>query len=155
MHFLWSVDNWLQVSVEKLEFTLEKIFLLTLLTFLGGFLIPIIFSNLNCNFSIVLDLRNLQEQVKKSILFQKLVRPFTVWINCSIYFKNLANSRTSASNFKSFSWSVEHFLFTVGQNNFGNKIQFTLHLNYPNLNILIIANILSKKLIIFQNSKGQ
>ena len=28
----------------------------------------------------------------------------------------------SASNFKSFSSSLEHFFLTVGQNNFGNKI---------------------------------
>ena len=32
------------------------------------------------------------------------------------------NSRHS--NFKSFSWSPEHFFLTVGQNNFGNKIPF-------------------------------
>ena len=30
----------------------------------------------------------------------------------------------SASNFKSFSWSLEQFFLTLGQNNFGNKIQF-------------------------------
>ena len=41
---------------------------------------------------------------------------------CSL--KNFANSRPSASNFKSFSRSPEHFL-TVGQNNFGNKIPNT------------------------------
>ena len=31
-----------------------------------------------------------------------------------------ANSRPSASNFKSFSRSLEQFFLTVGQNNFGN-----------------------------------
>ena len=49
----------------------------------------------------------------------------TVWINCSSDLKNFANSRPSASNFKSFSRSLEKFFLTaVGQNNFGNKIPF-------------------------------
>ena len=67
-------------------------------------------------------MRNLQEQVKKAFCHQKLFWPFTVWINCSSDLKNFANSRPSASNFKSFSWSLEQFFLTVGQNNFGNKI---------------------------------
>ena len=61
-----------------------------------------IFSNLNCNFSIFLDLRNLQEQVKKAFCYQKLFWPFTAWINCSSDLKNFENSLPSASNFKSF-----------------------------------------------------
>ena len=51
--------------------------------------------------------------------------------NCSdLLFKQIsnlkifANSRPSASNFKSFSRSLEHFFPNVGQNNFGNKIPF-------------------------------
>ena len=71
-----------------------------------------------------LDLRNLQEQVKKAFCYQKLFWPFTVWINCSSDLKNFWNSRPSASNFKSFSLSLEQFFLTVGQNNFGNKIPF-------------------------------
>ena len=67
-------------------------------------------------------MRNLQEQVKKAFCYQKLFWPFIVWINCSSDLKNFANSRPSASNFKSFSWSLEHFFLTVGQNNFRNKI---------------------------------
>ena len=67
-------------------------------------------------------MRNLQEQVKKAFCYQKLYWPFTVWINCSSDLKNFANSQPSASNFKSFSRSLEHFFLTVGQNNFGNKI---------------------------------
>ena len=59
---------------------------------------------------------------KKSELYQKLFWPFTVWINCSSDLKNFANSRSSASNFKSFSRTQEQFFLTVGQNNFGNKI---------------------------------
>ena len=52
--------------------------------------------------------------------------------NCSdllweIFFANFANSRPSASNFKSFSQSLAQFFLTLGQNNFGNKIQFLSH----------------------------
>ena len=38
--------------------------------------------------------------------------------------KKNSNSRPSASNFKSFSRSLEQFFLTVSQNNFGNKIPF-------------------------------
>ena len=77
---------------------------------------------MNSNCSNLIDMRNLQEQVKKAFCYQKLFWPFTVWINCSSDLKNFANSRPSASNFKSFSGSLEQFFLTVGQNNFGNKI---------------------------------
>ena len=90
------------------------------------FLKPIIFSNLNSNCSNLLDLRNLQEQVKKAFCYQKLFWPFTVWTNCSSDLKIFANSRHSTSNFKIFSWWLEQFFLTVGQNNFGNKIPFSL-----------------------------
>ena len=90
------------------------------------FLIPIFFSNLNYNCSNLLDLRNLQEQVKKAFCYQKLFWPFTVWINCSSDLKNFENSWPSASNFKSFSQLLEQFFLTVGQNNFGNKIPFLI-----------------------------
>ena len=56
--------------------------------------------------------------------FCTLFWPITVWINCSCYLKNFANSRPSASNFKRFSRSLEQFFLTVVQNNFGNKIPF-------------------------------
>ena len=69
-------------------------------------------------------MRNLQEQVKKAFCYQKLFWPFSVWINCSSDLKILENCRPSASNFKSFSRSLEHFFQTVGQNNFGNEIHF-------------------------------
>ena len=81
---------------------------------------------MNFNCSNVWYLINLQEQVKKSFCYQKLFWPFTVWINCSSDLKNFANSRPSASNFKSFSQSLEQFFLTVGQNNFGNKIPLSL-----------------------------
>ena len=67
-------------------------------------------------------MRNLQEQVIKAFCYQKLFWPFTVWINCSSDLKYFANSHPSASNFKSFSRSLEHFFLTEGQNNFENKI---------------------------------
>ena len=93
----------------------------TFLTFPACFLNPI---NFNC--SNLFNMRNLQEQVKKAFCYQKLFWPFTVRINCSSDLKNFANSRPSASNFKSFSRSLEHCFLTVGQNNFGNKIPFLI-----------------------------
>ena len=69
-------------------------------------------------------MRNLQEQVKKAFCYQKSFWPFTVWINCSGDLKKYSNSRPSASNFKSFSRSLEWLFLTVGQNNFDNKIPF-------------------------------
>ena len=88
------------------------------------FLNPNNFSNLNSYCSNLSYLRNFQEQVKNAFCYQKLSWPFTVLINCSSDLKYFANSRPSASNFKSFSRSLEQFFLTVGQNNFGNKIPF-------------------------------
>ena len=72
--------------------------------------------NYNCSNS--LDIRNLQEQVKKTFCYQKLLWP-------------------SASNFISFSRSLEIFFLTVGQNNFGNKIPFSLHKSSLQLNLYV------------------
>ena len=82
---------------------------------------------MNSNCSNLLNMRNLQEQVKKAFCYQKLLWPFTAWINCSSGLKNFAISRPSASNSKSFSRSREQFFLTVDQNNFGNKYQSFLH----------------------------
>ena len=41
-------------------------------------------------------------------------------MNCSSDLKNFENFRSSASNFKSFSWSLEYFFLKLGQ----NKIPF-------------------------------
>ena len=41
-----------------------------------------------------------------------------------IYFVDFNVRHPVASNFKSFSQSLEQFFLTVGQNNFGNKILF-------------------------------
>ena len=79
---------------------------------------------MNSNCSNLLDPRNHQKQVKKAFCYKKLFWPCTVWIKCSSDLKIFANSRPSASNFKSFSRSIEQFFLTVGQNNFGNKIPF-------------------------------
>ena len=79
---------------------------------------------MNFNCSNLLDMRNLQEQVKKAFCYCKFFWPFTVWINCSNDLKKFANSRPSALNFKSFSRSLEQSFLTVGQNNIGNKIPF-------------------------------
>ena len=61
---------------------------------------------MNSNCSNVLDLSNLQEQLKKSLCFK----------NC------IDLSRYSVSNFKSFPRSLQQFFLTVGQKDFGNKI---------------------------------
>jgi hypothetical protein len=95
-----------------------------------------------------LDMRNLQEQVKKAFCYQKLIWPFTVWINCSSDIKNFANSRSSISNFKSFSQSLEQFSLTVGQNNFGNKKPlFCKIINY--LGSYIIPHLATLKIWLF------
>ena len=100
------------------------------LTFPACFSIPIIFSNFDFNCYNLSSLKNLQEQVKKAFCYQELFWPFTVWINCSSDLKNFENSLPSASNFKSFSQSLEQFFLTVGQNNFGNKIPFPRFLHW-------------------------
>ena len=61
---------------------------------------------------IVLDLSNLKEQIKKAFCYQKLFWPFTVWI------------KWSQKNFKSFSWSLEHFFLKVGQTILVTKYHF-------------------------------
>ena len=84
------------------------------LTFPADFWIPIIFSNLYSNCSNLLDMRNLQEQVKKTFCNQKLFWPFTVWINLQI-----CKFSAFSLAFQKFSWSLEQFIPTVkGQNNF-------------------------------------
>ena len=98
---LFMVRNFYRSNLTVLRkkiFCKESMVKIFFLTFPTCFWIPIIFSN--C--SNLLDLRNLQEQVKKAFCYQKLFWPFTVWINCSSDLKNFENSRLSASNFKSF-----------------------------------------------------
>ena len=54
--------------------------------------------------------------------------------------KNFGDSRPSASNFKSFSRSLEQFFLTVGQNNFGNKIPLLFMLELCNFELAIKAD---------------
>ena len=70
---------------------------------------------------VLMALRNLKEQVKKHSVTKNCSDLFTIWINCSSNLKNFAKSWRSASNFKSFSGSLEQFFLTVGQNNFGKQ----------------------------------
>ena len=120
-------NPWIRMMyVEKLVFYIQFILYshfglykkVHILSFPACFWIPIIFSNFNYNCSNLLDMRNLQKQVKKAFFYQKLFWPSTAWINCSSDLKHFANSRPSASNFKSFSGSLDQFFLTVGQNNF-------------------------------------
>ena len=67
-------------------------------------------------------MRNLQEQVQKSIQLPNIVLTFTVWTTCSSDLKNFANSRPLASIFQNFFDYYNIFFLTVGQNNFGYKI---------------------------------
>ena len=66
-------------------------------------------------------MRKLRSKLKNN-RFQLLLLPFTARIKCFSDLKFFSNSQPSASNFKSFSRSKEHFFLTMGQNNFGNKI---------------------------------
>ena len=59
-------------------------------------------------------------------------------MNYSSDLKNLANSRSSASNFKISSRSLEQFFLTVVENNFGNKIPF-----FPDKQITLEARLWS------------
>ena len=67
------------------------------------------FCNLNSNCSNLSDMKNLQEQVKKKHSVNKNCYDF----RCLSDLKIFANSQPSASNFKSFSRSLEQFFFTV------------------------------------------
>ena len=78
---------------------------------------------MNYNFSNLLDMRNLQQQVKKAFCYQQslcqqLFWPFTVWVNCSSDLKIFVYSRPSASKFFSITRtffshsSSEQFLIT-------------------------------------------
>ena len=73
-------------------------------------------------------------------------------MNCSSDLKKISNSRTSASNFKSFSWSLEQFFLTVGQNNFGNKIPFILLFSlvfFPKLAASFLGQMIARTLVSF------
>ena len=114
------------------------------------FLNPNNFSNLNTNCSNLLHLRNLQEQVKKAFCYQKLFWPLTVLTICSSDLKIFANSWHSASNFKSFSRSLEHFFLIVGHNNFGNKIPFITFFQMITGNVVTVLKRIKFQLFFMQ-----
>ena len=92
----------------------------------------------------LLDMRNLQEQVKKAFCYQKLSWHFTVWINCFSDLKKCANSQPSASNFKSVSRSLQKYFLIVGHNNFGNKIPLCIWKKNSSLTLIFLCNIITK-----------
>ena len=106
-----------------------------LFTFPAHYYTPKNFSSANSNCFNLLDMRNCQEQVEKAFSYQNLFWTFTVLINCSGDLKTFGNFQPSAVNFKSFSWSLEYFFLTVGQNNFGNKIPFMANFATSNVKI--------------------
>ena len=68
---------------------------------------------------LMLDMRNLKEQVKKAFCYQKLFWTFTVWTNCSSDWENLLKVETEGQEFAKFLRSLEQFIQAVkGQNNF-------------------------------------
>jgi hypothetical protein len=73
------------------------------LNFSCMFLNPNHFSNLNSNCSNILEMRNLQEQVKKAFCYQELFWIFTVWLDCSSDLKNFPITRPIFSH----SWSEQ------------------------------------------------
>ena len=62
-------------------------------------------------------------------------------MNCSSDLKIFENVKPSASNFKSFSQSLEQFFLTVGKNNFGNKIPFIFPLNADELFLFLQSQV--------------
>ena len=74
----------------------------------------------NIFFKFFLQVLN-QNQLKKHSV-SKIVLTLHCANKCSSDLKKFANSRPSASYFKTFSWSLKQIFYTVGQNNFGNKI---------------------------------
>ena len=100
--FTWLGSNELEKGHPMIQVQLFSNF------FTACFYIPFIFSNLISNCSKLLDMRNLQEQVKKAFCYKKLLWPFTVWINWSSDFKNFEITRTIYSN----SERSEQFLVT-------------------------------------------
>ena len=74
---------------------------------------------MNYNCSIFLDLRNLQEQIKKVFCYQKLSWLFTVWI-----IQKFCKFSAFSLGILKFCSITRTFFLTVGQTNFGNKIPY-------------------------------
>ena len=99
-----------------------------IITFPACFKIPIIFSNLNSNCSNLLYIwETSRNKLKKNYVTKNCSELSLFKQIVLVISKTFANSQPSASNFKSFSWSLEQCFLTVGQKNYGNKIP-ALHL---------------------------
>ena len=94
LHTRWQVI----INLKACRKARKKEEKLSFLTFPADFWIPIIVSNFNYNCSTLLDMRNLQEQVKKAFCYQNFFWPFTVWINFVDFYhlrKKLPNEENS------------------------------------------------------------
>ena len=74
-----------------------------------------IFSKVNFNCSNLKDMRNLQEQVEKSILLPNIVLNFSLFEQIFLVIPKFLQI---------FFLILEQFFLKVGQNNFGNKLPF-------------------------------
>ena len=96
----------------------------TFLTFPVGFEFPINFSHLNFNCCSVLDLTNLQEQVKNTFCFKNCTDLSLFEEKFQVISKNLQILSLQSWISKSILNLCNRLFLTVGQNNFGNKIIF-------------------------------
>ena len=84
------------------------------LIFPSCFLIPINFNNFNYNCSIVSDLRNLHEQIKKYILFQKFVLTFLCLSKLLLCSPKIWKFSACSLEFQKFLRSLWQFFLTAG-----------------------------------------
>ena len=83
------------------------------------------FFNFNCNWSKVLDLRNLQNRNKLRKHSASKIVQFTVQINCSSDLENKNYKfEVEGRKFQNIFLITRTTFLNVGQNNFGNKISF-------------------------------
>ena len=67
---------------------------------------------------------NLPKQFKKGILLLKIVLTFHYLNKLFKWSQKFCKFSAFSLEFQNFSWSLEFFFLTVGQNNFGNKIPY-------------------------------
>ena len=110
---------------------------------------------MNYNCSNLLDMRNLQEQVKKAFCYQKNSDISLFELNCSSDLKVFQTPNFSRK-FQKFFLITRIFFLTLGQHNFGNKIPnnfflwlFSIHICiYGNKLVLQIFLFLSRRLVV-------
>ena len=110
-------DDWVKKNINQNSFS----------NFSCMFLNPNIFSILHYDCSNLLDLRNLQEQVKKAFYYQKLFWPFTAPFDR----EKLLKIESEGQEFVKFLRSLEQFFLTLAQTNFDDEIPF-LFMLIPN-----------------------